>query len=71
MHVSECLHLSKKHILQFFLITTNKTKQKKLCTLFADIAKETACEKIQRKETLFELELLEVFDYTGFLEVYI
>ena len=60
MYVSECLHVSKNHILQFFLINTNKTNKKFLHT-FVDIAKETACEKFQRKETLLELELLEVF----------
>ena len=38
----------------------NKTKKKILHT-FVDIAKETACEKIQRTETLLELELLQFF----------
>ena len=56
MHVSECLHVSKNHVLKFFLIATNKTKH-----AFVELAKETACEKVQIKETLFELELLEVF----------
>ena len=56
--MARCLHISKNHVLQFFLITTNKTK--KFLQTFVDIAKETACEKIQRKKTLLELELLEV-----------
>ena len=60
MHVSECLHVSKNHVLQFFLITTNKTKKNFLYT-FVGIAKKIACEKIQRKESLLELELLKVF----------
>ena len=37
----------------------NKTKKEILHT-FVDIAKETTCEKVQRKETPFELELPEV-----------
>ena len=61
MRVSVCLHISKNYVLQFFLITTNKIKRKNFCTLLVGIAKETAWEKIQRKETLLELELLEVF----------
>ena len=32
MHVTEYLHVSKNHALQFFLITTNKTKQKNFFT---------------------------------------
>ena len=59
MHISECLHVSKHHVLHFFLIATNKTKQKFLHT-FVDIAKETAFEKNQTMETLLELELPEV-----------
>ena len=59
MHISECLHVSKNHVLHFFLITTNKTKQKFLHT-FVDIAKETAFEKNQTMETQLELELPEV-----------
>ena len=58
MNLSECLHVSKNRDLQFSLITTNKKKKKKILHTFADIAKETACEKNQRKETLLELELL-------------
>ena len=61
MHVSKCLHVSENHVLHFFLITTNKRKTKKILHTFVDIAKETACEKIQKKETLLELEPLEVF----------
>ena len=61
MHVSEYLHVSKNHVLQFFLTTKNKNKQKKNSHTLVDIAKETASEKIPRKETLLELELLEVF----------
>ena len=61
IHISEYLQVSRNHILQFFLITTNKTKQKNFCTLFVDIPKEAECEIIQRKETLLELELLDVF----------
>ena len=60
MHVNECLHVSKNHVLQFFLITTNKTTTK-ILHAFVDIAKETVCEKNQTKESLLALELLEVF----------
>ena len=60
MHVTKCPQLSKNHVLQFLLISTNKTKQKKILHTLVDIAKETACEEIQRKETLLELELLKV-----------
>ena len=59
MHVSQCLHVLKNHVFQFFLITTDKTKQ--ILPIFVDIAEETACEKIQRKKTLLELEVVEVF----------
>ena len=58
MHVSECLHVSRNHVPQFFLMITNK---KRNLHTFADIAKGTALEKIQRKETLLELELLVAF----------
>ena len=51
----------KKPCYPLFLITTNKTKHKKILHTFVDIAKETACEKIQRTETLLELELLQFF----------
>ena len=49
-------------------------KTKTFMHTFADIAKKTACDKIQRKETLLELELLEVLvslKKTRFLEVFI
>ena len=61
MHVSECLHTSKNHVLQFFLITPNKKKNKTNLHTFVDIAKETVCEKNKRKETVLQLELVEVF----------
>ena len=60
IHVSECLHVSRNNILQFFLITT-QTKQNKFGTCFVDIAKEATCEQIQINETLLELVLLEVY----------
>ena len=44
-----------------FLNNYVQNKTKKILHTFVDNAKETACEKIQRKETLLELELLEVF----------
>ena len=37
-----------------------QNKTKKFLHTFEDIAKKSACEKIRRKETLLELELLEV-----------
>ena len=40
-----------------FLNNYQQKKTKKILHTFADIAKETACEKNQRKETLLELEL--------------
>ena len=60
MHVSKCLHVSKNHVSPIFLDNYEQNKTKKLLHTFVDIAKETACEKSQRKETLLELELLEV-----------
>ena len=48
------------HVLDFFLISASKTKKKILHT-YADIAKETTCEKNKRKVTRLELEFLEVF----------
>ena len=39
----------------------NKSKQKKILHTFLAIAKEITYGKIQRKGTLLELELLEVF----------
>ena len=53
MHESECLHVSKNHVLQFFLIAANKTKTKDFQHTFADTAKGTACEKNRRKESLY------------------
>ena len=44
-----------------FLDNYEQNETKKFLHTFADIAKETACEKIHRKEILLELELLEVF----------
>ena len=52
MHVSECLHVSENHVLQFSLITSSKRKQK-ISEHFVDIAKHTACEKIQIKDPNF------------------
>ena len=60
MHVSECLHVWKKYVPQFFF-KYEQNKAKKSLHTFVDIAKESACEKIQRKEARLELELLEVF----------
>ena len=60
MHVSRCLHVWENYVLQFSLITSSKRKQK-ISEHFVDIAKDTACEKIQRKEALIELDFLEVF----------
>ena len=51
----------KKPCFPVFLDNFDQNKTKKCLISFVDIAKETACEKNQRKETLFELELLEVF----------
>ena len=56
-HVSTCF---KKTFSPIFLGNYEQNKTKFLHT-FVDIAKETACEKTPRKETLLELELLEVF----------
>ena len=58
MHVSECPHVSKNHVLLFFLITTNKKKTKKFLRTFV---RRRRVKKNQRKETLLELELIEVF----------
>ena len=60
MHVSECLHVSTP-CSPVFLDNYKQNKTKKFLHTFVDIADETACEKIQRKETLLELEFLEVF----------
>ena len=58
-----------------FLANYEQNKTKKFLHTFVNIAKETVCEKIQRKETLLKLELLEFFlslnQKTGFLEVFI
>ena len=61
MHESECLHASKKPYSPIFLDNCERNKTKNFFHTFVDIAKETTCEKIQRKETLLELKLLEVF----------
>ena len=62
----------KKSCSSVFLDKYEQTKTKKFLHTFIDIAQETTCEKIQRKEILLELELLEVFvkQKTGFLEVF-
>ena len=60
MHVNECLHVWKKYVLLFFF-NYEQNKTKKSLHTFVDIAKESAREKIQRKEARLELELLEVF----------
>ena len=58
-----------------FLDNYEQNKTKKILPTFVDIAKENVREKIQRKETLLELKLLEVFvslkQKTRFLEVFI
>ena len=63
----------KKPCSPVFLDNYEQNKTKKFLHTFVDIAKETVCEKIQRKETLLKLELLEFFlslnQKTGFLEV--
>ena len=51
------LHVLKNHV---FLDKYKKDKTKQILHTFVDIAKETACEKIQRQDSLLELELLEV-----------
>ena len=61
MRVSECLQVSKKQCSPVFLDNYEQNKTKNFLHSFVDIAKETACEKIQRKETLLELKLLELF----------
>ena len=61
MRVSECLHVSKKPCSPVFLDNCEQNKTKNFLHTFADIAKETAHENIERKETLLELKLLEVF----------
>ena len=55
-----------------FLDTYEQNKTKKILHTFLDIAKEITCGKIQRKGTLLELEVLEVYvslNKTGPLEV--
>ena len=47
MHASEYLDVSKNHVLQFFLTTTNKKKN--FLPTFVDIAKVTAHEKNSKK----------------------
>ena len=47
----------KKPCFPIFLDNYEQTKTKKLFHTFVDIPKETACEKIQGKETPLELEL--------------
>ena len=62
--VYACQQLStryKKTYSPVFLDNYKQNKTKKFPHTFVDIAKENACKKIQRKETLLELELLEVF----------
>ena len=51
----------KKPCSPIFLDNYEQNKTKRFLHTSVDIAKETACEKIQRKETLLELELVEVF----------
>ena len=51
----------KKPYSSVFLDNYEQNKTKKILHTFVDIAKETTCEKNQRKETLLELEVLEVF----------
>ena len=51
----------KKPYSPIFLDNYYQSKTKKFLHTFVEIDKETACEKIQRKEALFELELLEIF----------
>ena len=62
--VYACQQLStryKKTCSPVFLDNYKQNKTKKFPHTFVDIAKENASKKIQRKETLLELELLEVF----------
>ena len=56
--VSTCF---KKPCSPVFLNNYKQNKTKTLLHTFVDIAKETACEKNQRKDTLPELVLTEVF----------
>ena len=51
----------KKPCSPVFLDNYEQNKTKKFLYTFVDIAKETVFEKIQRKDTLLNLELLEVF----------
>ena len=51
----------KKPCFPIFLDNYEQNKTKQNLPIFVDIAEETACEKIQRKETLLELEVVEVF----------
>ena len=51
----------KKPCSPVFLNNYKQNKTKTLLHTFLDIAKETACEKNQRKDTLPELVLTEVF----------
>ena len=51
----------KKPCSPIFLDNYEQNETKKLLHTFVDIAKEAVCEQIQTKETLLELELLEVF----------
>ena len=62
--VYACQQLStryKKTYSPVFLDNYKQNRTKKFPHTFVDIAKDNACKKIQRKETLLELELLEVF----------
>ena len=59
-----CKRVSKRFKKPFppvFLDNYEQNKTEKFLHTLVDIAKETACEEIQRKETLLELELLEIF----------
>ena len=51
----------KKPCSPVFLDSYKQNKTKNFPHTFVDIAKEAACEKNYRKESLLELELLEVF----------
>ena len=51
----------KKPCSPIFLDNYEQNKTKIFLHTFVDTAMETACEKIQRKETLLKLGLLEVF----------
>ena len=51
----------KKPCSPVFLNNYEQSKTTNFLHTFADIAEETTCEKIQRKKTLLELLLLEVF----------